>query len=150
MTITNPLELCVASNQGEFNVSRVSFRLTLILQRFDRFLRNFACRCTLPLRTLRNVQKVNFSKIKDGRRPPFWKLLHAISHQPFDRFWWNLVWRCTLGLPIWRSKMADGGHLKNKKLRYLQNRLAEFWWNFARWHNILVLKKIPAVQKSNF
>jgi len=54
----------------------------------------------------------------------------VISQQPFDRFWWNLVRRCILGHPIWRStknfkisksKMADGGHLENKKSWYLRN-----------------------------
>jgi len=54
-------------------------------------------------------------------------MLNAISQQSFefDRFWWNLAWRCTLGLPMWwatknlktwKSKMADGGHLDNRKI----------------------------------
>jgi len=57
----------------------------------------------LILQWLPAVQKIKLSKIQDGRWPPFWKLLNAISQQPFDQFWWNLVWRCTLGHPIWRS-----------------------------------------------
>jgi len=42
-------------------------------------------------------------KIQDGERPPFWKMLNAISPQPFDQFWCILAWRCILGLPMWRE-----------------------------------------------
>jgi len=42
--------------------------------------------------------KMNY-KIQDGRRPPIWKTLNAMSLQPFDWFWGNLVRWCILALP---------------------------------------------------
>ena len=88
----------------------------------------------------------------------FEKTLNAISLQPFDRFWWNLVRRCTLGHPKWRStnnfkisksKMADGGHIKNRKIAISQKPFGRFWRNFARWH-ILILRGFHLNKKSNF
>jgi len=104
---------------------------------------------------LRNVQKINFWQIQAGGRPPFWKTSNAISLEPFERFWWNLVGWCILAVPTWwetknskisKSKMADGGHLKNRKITISHKLFGRFWRNFARWH-ILILQSLPADQK---
>ena len=94
-------------------------------------------------------------QIQNGGQPPFWKTFNAISLQPFDWFWWNLVWWCILALQNWwktknwkisKSKMADGGHLKNRKIALSQKLFGQFWRNFAWWH-IWILQKLPADQK---
>jgi len=71
-------------------------------------------------------------KMQDGRRPSFWKLLNAISQQPWPiliQFGTTMHIRHPKMtgeqyLKILKSKMTNGGHLKNQKSRYLQNRLA--------------------------
>ena len=111
-----------------------------ISARFDHFGRNFAHWHILALRTLRNVQKINFQKIQYGGRLPFWKTLNAISLQLFHQFWWNLVWWCILALSTWwetknfkilKSKIAEATILKIEKLWSLQNRLVDFAEIFA-------------------
>ena len=69
-------------------------KITISQKPFGRLWRNFAWRHILILQRLLADQKIKLLKIKDGGRPPFWKLLNAISQQQFDRFWWNLVRRC--------------------------------------------------------
>jgi len=41
---------------------------------------------------LNGCSKIRILKIKDGRRPSFWKTLNAVPPQPFQWFWWILVW----------------------------------------------------------
>jgi len=110
-------------------------KISIFQKLFGRFWWKFTWWNILVLQSLPADQKIKLLKIQDGGRPPFWKLVDAISQQPFDWFWWDLVWQCILGLPIWRltknfkiskSKMADGGHLENKNLWYLQNHLVDF------------------------
>jgi len=63
------------------------------------------------------------------------KQCHTIAQGLIDRFWWNLARWCILALwilrvnKIWeflKLKMAAASILKNKKLRYLKNRLTNF------------------------
>jgi len=46
-----------------------------------------------------------------------------------------------------KFKMADGGHLENRKLATSPKLSGQFCWNIVRWH-ILVLQSLPAVPKS--
>jgi len=40
----------------------------------------------IGIQTLNTVQKITVLKIQDGGRPPFGKILNAISQQSFDQF----------------------------------------------------------------
>jgi len=45
--------------------------------------------------------------------------------------------------------MADGRHLKNKKVAIYAKQLGKFWRNFFRWH-ILTIHIVISVQKLKF
>jgi len=58
------------------------------------------------------------------------------------------IWWLTKCLKIWKYKMANTGHLENRKIAISSKPFGRFWWNFPWWH-ILVIPSSPAVQKSN-
>ena len=43
----------------------------------------------------------------------------------------------TKNLKIWKSKMTDGGYLKNRKIVMSPKPFGRFWRNFAWWHMIV-------------
>jgi len=79
-------------------------------------------------------------QIKDGRRPPSWKIL--ISSQPIDQFWWNLACWCILILwtpsankisRFQKSQMSSVAIFKIRKTVVSPQGIYWLWLNLAQW-----------------
>ena len=128
--------------------------ISLFPKTLGRFWRNFTSWCILARLTLIAIQKFRFLEIQDGGRPPFWKLLNAISPQPFDQFRWNLVSSCTLAhttwlaMKNWNLKIQDGGRPPScqSNNRYISTTVGRFWRSFS-WYAHFGLWSLTVLQK---
>jgi len=75
---------------------------------------------------LTSCLRIKFKKIQDGGRPPSKNgLMRYLSNRltNYDKIGTQCIlaiptWRETKCLKMWKSKMADGGHLEKSKKRY--------------------------------